>query len=120
MLVNFDCSAMWVKNAHLVADAFNVDPLYLKHQYQGQVPDYRHWHIPLGRRFRSLKLWFVLRLYGQNGLREYIRKHIKQAHEFEDMLENDERFEICSPVKMGLVCFRYKKTLQINYTFFRF
>ena len=48
MLVNFDCSAMWVKNAHLVADAFNVDPLYLKHQYQGQVPDYRHWHIPLG------------------------------------------------------------------------
>jgi len=108
MLVNFDCSAMWVKNAHLVADAFNVDPLYLKHQYQGQVPDYRHWHIPLGRRFRSLKLWFVLRLYGQSGLREYIRKHIKQAHEFEDMLENDERFEICSPVKMGLVCFRLK------------
>ena len=48
MLVNFDCSAMWVKNAHLIADAFNVDPLYLKHQYQGQVPDYRHWHIPLG------------------------------------------------------------------------
>ena len=51
MLVNFDCSAMWVKNAHLIADAFNVDPLYLKHQYQGQVPDYRHWHIPLGQWF---------------------------------------------------------------------
>ena len=48
MLVNFDCSAMWVKDSHLIADAFNVDPLYLKHQYQGQVPDYRHWHVPLG------------------------------------------------------------------------
>ena len=48
MLVNFDCSAMWVKDSHLIADAFNVDPLYLKHEYQGQVPDYRHWHVPLG------------------------------------------------------------------------
>ena len=106
LMVNFDCSTMWVKNAHLVADAFNVDPLYLKHQYQGQVPDYRHWHIPLGRRFRSLKMWFVMRLYGQNGLREFIRKHIRQAHEFEDLMLQDSRFEITSPVTMGLVCFR--------------
>lgn len=106
MLVTFDCSAMWVKDSHLIADAFNVDPLYLKHQYQGQVPDYRHWHIPLGRRFRALKMWFVMRLYGQNGLRDYIRKHIRQAHEFETLLLSDERFEICSPVTLGLVCFR--------------
>ena len=114
MLVNFDCSAMWVKDSHLVADAFNVDPVYLKHQYQGQVPDYRHWHVPLGRRFRSLKMWFVMRLYGQTGLREYIRKHIRQAHEFEDLISADHRFELCAPVTMGLVCFRLKCSNDIN------
>ena len=52
LLVNFDCSAMWVRDASSIVDAFNVDPLYLKHRYQGEIPDYRHWHIPLGRRFR--------------------------------------------------------------------
>ena len=54
LLVNFDCSAMWVRDAATIVDAFNVDPLYLKHRYQGEIPDYRHWHIPLGRRFRYL------------------------------------------------------------------
>lgn len=114
MLVTFDCSAMWVKDAHSVAGAFNVDPLYLKHQYQGQVPDYRHWHVPLGRRFRSLKMWFVLRLYGQKGLREYVRKHVRQAHEFEEMLLADERFEVTNPVTLGLVCFRLKGSNELN------
>ena len=52
LLINFDCSAMWFRDASSVVDAFNVDPLYLKHRYQGEIPDYRHWHIPLGRRFR--------------------------------------------------------------------
>lgn len=97
---------MWVRDSHLVADAFNVDPLYLQHQYQGQVPDYRHWQIPLGQRFRLLKLWFVMRLYGQTGIRDYIRKHIRQAHEFETKLADDTRFEVNCPVTLGLVCFR--------------
>ena len=61
----------------LIVDAFNMDPLYLKHQHQGVIPDYRHWHIPLGRRFRSLKLWFVMRLYGVEGLQEHIRTQVK-------------------------------------------
>lgn len=68
MLVNFDCSAMWLKDPNWVVNAFNVDPLYLKHDQQGSAPDYRHWQIPLGRRFRALKLWFVLRLYGVENL----------------------------------------------------
>lgn len=114
LLVNFDCSAMWVRDSASIVDAFNVDPLYLKHRYQGEMPDYRHWHIPLGRRFRSLKLWFVMRLYGQEGLREYIRKHIRLAHEFEALLSADERFELTMPVTMGLVCFRLKGPNQIN------
>ncbi len=114
LLVTFDCSAMWVKDTHLIADAFNVDPLYLKHQYQGQVPDYRHWHIPLGRRFRSLKLWFVLRLFGQQGLRSYIRKHVELALQFEKLLQGDDRFEVCFPVTLGLVCFRLKGSNDLN------
>ena len=105
---------MWVKNANELVDAFNVDPLYLKHEYQGQIPDYRHWHIPLGRRFRSLKMWFVMRLYGQEGLRSHIREQIALAHEFEEKIENDGRFEISMPVTMGLVCFRLKGSNEIN------
>ena len=79
MLVNFDCSAMWVKNAHLIADAFNVDPLYLKHQYQGQVPDYRHWHIPLGLVMdRVTETWMI------SGFRSArIRNVLKACHSSE-------------------------------------
>uniref|UniRef100_UPI00398F8872 aromatic-L-amino-acid decarboxylase isoform X3 n=1 Tax=Pristiophorus japonicus TaxID=55135 RepID=UPI00398F8872 len=76
LLVNFDCSAMWVKKRSALIGAFKMDPLYLKHDHQdsGLITDYRHWQIPLGRRFRSLKMWFVLRLYGVKGLQEHIRK----------------------------------------------
>ncbi|XP_047000053.1 aromatic-L-amino-acid decarboxylase [Schistocerca americana] len=114
MLVNFDCSAMWLKDPDAVVNAFNVDPLYLKHDQQGSAPDYRHWQIPLGRRFRSLKLWFVMRLYGVQNLQAYIRKHIAQAHEFEALVRKDERFEIFHEVTMALVCFRLKGSNEIN------
>lgn len=108
MLINFDCSAMWLKDPTWVINAFNVDPLYLKHDMQGSAPDYRHWQIPLGRRFRALKLWFVLRLYGVENLQKFIRGHVAQAHEFEALLLSDSRFEIVAEVVMGLVCFRLK------------
>ncbi|XP_063223017.1 aromatic-L-amino-acid decarboxylase-like [Bacillus rossius redtenbacheri] len=108
MLVNFDCSAMWVKDSTYLVDAFNVDRIYLKHDQQGQMPDYRHWQIPLGRRFRSLKLWFVLRLYGVQGLQSHIRKQVALAKQFEDLVRSDHRFEIVSEHSMGLVCFRLK------------
>ncbi|XP_045511440.1 aromatic-L-amino-acid decarboxylase-like [Colias croceus] len=114
MFVNFDCSAMWLKQPRWIVDAFNVDPLYLKHDQQGSAPDYRHWQIPLGRRFRSLKLWFVLRLYGIENLQKLIRKHIALAHYFEDICKADERFEVVEEVIMGLVCFRLKGDNEIN------
>lgn len=68
----------------------------------------QHWQIPLGRRFRALKLWFVLRLYGVRNLQAFIRKHVALAHEFEELVRQDDRFEIVSEVVLGLVCFRVK------------
>uniref|UniRef100_A0A0A9WT64 Aromatic-L-amino-acid decarboxylase n=1 Tax=Lygus hesperus TaxID=30085 RepID=A0A0A9WT64_LYGHE len=114
MLVTFDCSAMWLKDPSWIVNAFNVDPLYLKHDMQGSAPDYRHWQIPLGRRFRSLKLWFVLRLYGAENLRAHIRKQIGLAHEFEQMVLADPRFELAADVIMALVCFRLKTSNEDN------
>nr|QEE04289.1 DOPA decarboxylase [Nilaparvata lugens] len=114
MLVTFDCSAMWLKDPTDVIDAFNVDPLYLKHEQQGSAPDYRHWQIPLGRRFRSLKLWFVMRLYGVKNLQAHIRKQIGFAHQFEAYVNEDERFELVGDVLMGLVCFRLKGSNELN------
>ncbi|XP_045469865.1 aromatic-L-amino-acid decarboxylase-like [Harmonia axyridis] len=107
MLVNFDCSAMWVKNAKYLVEAFNVERLYLKDQHKGLAPEYRHWQIALGRRFRALKLWFVLRMYGVEGIQKHIRHQISLAKYFEDLVCSDSRFEVCSS-SMGLVCFRLK------------
>ncbi|XP_074031046.1 dopa decarboxylase isoform X1 [Leptinotarsa decemlineata] len=114
LLINFDCSAMWLKDPSWLVNAFNVDPLYLKHDQQGSAPDYRHWQIPLGRRFRALKIWFVLRLYGIENLQAFIRKQIGLAHYFESLVRSDDRFEITEEVILGLVCFRLKGANEPN------
>lgn len=95
-----------------------MDPVYLKHSHQdsGFITDYRHWQIPLGRRFRSLKMWFVFRMYGVKGLQAYIRKHVELSHEFESLVRQDPRFEICTEVILGLVCFRLKGSNELNET----
>ncbi|XP_069469512.1 aromatic-L-amino-acid decarboxylase [Ambystoma mexicanum] len=116
LLVNFDCSTLWVKKRTDLTEAFKLNPVYLQHCHQesGLITDYRHWQIPLGRRFRSLKMWFVFRMYGVKGLQEYIRKHVNLAREFEDLLNQDDRFEISAEVAMGLVCFRLKGSNELN------
>ncbi|KAI7806955.1 aromatic-L-amino-acid decarboxylase [Triplophysa rosa] len=118
LLINFDCSTMWVKNRSDIIGAFKIEPLYLKHDHQesGLVTDYRHWQIPLGRRFRSLKMWFVFRMYGLKGLQAYIRKHVGLAKEFECLVRADQRFEICADVVLGLVCFRLKGSNELTET----
>ena len=115
LLVNFDCSTLWIKDASYVVDSFNVNPVYLRHDMQGKVPDYRHWQIPLGRRFRSLKMWFVFRSFGVRGLETHIRKHCRLAKYFEELLLSDHRFEVSFPVHLGLVCFRLRnQSNEIN------
>lgn len=110
MFVNFDCCAMWLKDADKVVEAFTVDRIYLQHEYQGEskAPDYRHWQIPLGRRFRAFKVWVTLRTMGAEKIRENIRHHVKLAEMFENFVLNDARFEIVTKRAMGLVCFRLK------------
>lgn len=116
LLVNFDCSAMWVKRRTDIIGAFKMEPVYLKHDNQesGLVTDYRHWQIPLGRRFRSLKMWFVFRMFGLKGLQDHIRKQVALAKEFESLVRADKRFEICAEVILGLVCFRLKGSNELN------
>ncbi|ERL86986.1 hypothetical protein D910_04389 [Dendroctonus ponderosae] len=107
LMVNFDCSAMWVRDAQYLVEAFNVERIYLKDQHKGLAPEYRHWQIALGRRFRALKLWFVLRIYGVEGLQKHIRGQIALAEYLSDLVKSDNRFELCT-CSMGLVTFRLK------------
>lgn len=100
LLVNFDCSTMWVRDRFKLTQALVVDPLYLQHSYSDKSIDYRHWSIPLSRRFRSLKLWFVLRSYGIEGLQNYIRQHCRLAKRFEALVRKDNRFEVVNDVKV--------------------
>ncbi|KAK6734288.1 hypothetical protein RB195_017831 [Necator americanus] len=114
MLVNFDCSTMWVKDRFKLTQALVVDPLYLQHSWMDKSIDYRHWGIPLSRRFRSLKLWFVIRCYGVEGLQNYIREHVRLAKRMETLLRADPVFEIIGDVIMGLVCFRMRGNDERN------
>ncbi|XP_074026533.1 tyrosine decarboxylase 2 isoform X1 [Leptinotarsa decemlineata] len=114
LLTNFDCSTYWVRDRIRLTSALVVDPLYLQHGYSDATIDYRHWGVPLSRRFRSLKLWFVLRSYGLSGLQKYIRNHIRLAQRFEELVLKDKRFEICNEVKLALVCFRLKGSDKLN------
>lgn len=102
LLTNFDCSCMWVKDRIKLTSALVVDPVYLQHGFAGAI-DYRHWGVPLSRRFRSLKLWFVLRNYGISGLQNYIRRQCQLAKKFESMVRTDKNFEITNDVKVGIV-----------------
>jgi aromatic-L-amino-acid decarboxylase len=85
-------------------------PEYLRNQAteSGEVFDYRDWHVPLGRRFRALKLWAVLRWYGAEGLQQHIRGHVALANEFASWVEADQRFELLAPHPLALVTFRAK------------
>jgi aromatic-L-amino-acid/L-tryptophan decarboxylase len=106
MLVNFDCSAYFVRDREALLRTFRIAPEYLRTAEDEAVVNFRDWGIQLGRRFRALKLWFVVRSYGLDGLREVVRKHVALAHEFAGWIEAAPGFELMAPVPFGLVCFR--------------
>jgi aromatic-L-amino-acid decarboxylase len=108
MFTNFDANVFYVADRRPLVETLSIVPPYLRNEASdsGRVVDYRDWHVPLGRRFRALKLWFVLRAYGADGLREHVREHITWARELADRLERDERFELVAPPPLALVSFR--------------
>ena len=107
LLTNFDCSAHFVKDSEALVRTLTILPEYLKTKQQGQVIDYRDWSIPLGRRFRALKLWFVIRYYGVTGLQDIIRKHIELAKLVENWISAEPDFEMMAPRSLSLLNFRY-------------
>lgn len=108
LFTNFDCSAYYVRDKESLIRTFQIVPEYLKTLNQGRVNDYCDWGIQLGRRFRALKLWFVIRNFGLKGLQDKLKKHISLAGYFKEMIINDKDFELVVPVNFNLVCFRFK------------
>lgn len=116
LLVNFDCSAFYIRRRKDLMDTYSVTPSYLRNPLsdQGLVTDYRDWQIPLGRRFRSLKVWFVLRTYGASGLRKFIRTHVKLGEYFGELLTSrKDIFSVTTAPAFGLVTFQIKPALPV-------
>jgi len=116
MFTNFDCDCFFVADRDTLINTFCVLPEYLRNKETeaGTVIDYRDWHIQLGRRFRALKLWFVIRHYGVAGLQYHIRRHIQLAQLFASWIEADPDFELASPAPLNLVCFRHTAGDVVN------
>lgn len=116
MFTNFDCDVFWVGNRAELINTFSILPEYLKNKAteSGAVFDYRDWHIQLGRRFRSLKLWFVIRHYGVEGLQFHIRKHVQLAKMFASWVKQSDDFELIVEPPLNLVCFRHKNGDEFN------
>lgn len=116
MFTNFDCNCFFVADRSVLIKTLSILPEYLKNRAteSGAVFDYRDWHIQLGRRFRSLKLWFVIRHYGVNGLQYHIRKHIEMAQQFAEWIRTSDDFELVVPAPLNLVCFAHKNGDEFN------
>ncbi|KAL5501729.1 BZZ1_3 [Sanghuangporus vaninii] len=106
-LVNFDCSGLWVRDRRHLIDALDITPEFLrsKHSEEGTVIDYRNWHLSLGRRFRSLKIWFVLRSYGVQGFQEYIRRTISLNDHFVSLVQASSELLLVTPPSFAISVF---------------
>jgi aromatic-L-amino-acid decarboxylase len=116
MFTNFDCNCFFVSDRAALIKTLSILPEYLKNQAteSGAVIDYRDWHIQLGRRFRALKLWFVIRHYGVQGLQFHIRQHIQLAQKFTEWVRTSGNFKLVAPVPLNLVCFAHLKGNDFN------
>ena len=116
MFTNFDCDCFYVADRAVLIKTLSILPEFLRNQAteSGAVIDYRDWHVPLGRRFRALKLWFVIRHYGVEGLQHHIREHVNIAQQFARWVSESPTFELAAPAPLNLVCFRYRDGDEIN------
>ncbi|MGH3664605.1 MAG: pyridoxal-dependent decarboxylase [Egibacteraceae bacterium] len=109
LLTNFDCDCFYVADREPLIRALSIVPEYLRNTAteSGAVIDYRDWHVPLGRRFRALKLWFVIRHYGVEGLRRHVRDHVALAQALAGWVEAADDWELAAPARLNLVCLRH-------------
>ncbi len=116
MFTNFDCNAFFVSDRSALTNALSVLPEYLKNKAttEDDVIDYRDWQIPLGRRFRALKLWFVIRHYGIKGLQHHIRKHVEMAQKFKQWIVESDNFELAVDTELNLICFAHKNGDELS------
>ena len=118
MFTNMDCACLFVRDRKVLKSALNITSDYLRNDYSdvedSPVVDYRDWTIQLGRRMRALKLWFVLRSYGVEGLRYHIRRHLELTREFVSWVEQSDQFELVMPTNFNLVCLRHKSDDETN------
>ena len=116
MFTNFDCDAFFVADRTVLIKTLSILPEYLRNEAtkSGAVIDYRDWQIALGRRFRSLKLWFVIRHYGVEGLQYHVRQHVKIAQEFAEWVRASDAFDLAAPAPLNLVCFRHRAGDDVN------
>jgi len=108
LFTNFDCSAFFCRHPETLTATFAIHPEYLKTDRDQEVTNFRDWGIQLGRRFRALKLWFVLRTYGVEGLRQKLRDHLTLAQEFKGWVEESPDFETLAPIPLNTICFRFQ------------
>ena len=111
MLTSFDCSIFFVADRSQLINTMSILPEYLKNKTSTSesVFDLRDWGIPLGRRFRALKLWHVINYYGVSGLQEFIRTHMENTKVLRSWIEKEKDFEIVTPTPLTLICFRHTK-----------
>ena len=116
MFTNFDCTCFYVADRKALTESLAITPEYLRNTASatGSVVDFRDWHVPLGRRFRALKLWCVICSYGVEGLQTLVRKHVDLAQQFATWVKADDRFEVVAPATLNLVCFRLKSDDSAN------
>jgi aromatic-L-amino-acid decarboxylase len=116
LLTGFDATLFWTADRAALTGALAILPEYLRNAATdaGAVVDYRDWQIELGRRFRALKLWFVLRWYGAEGLRAHIRSGVALAQELAGWADADDRFDVATPHPLSLVCLRPRWAADVD------
>ncbi len=107
LFTNFDCSVFYMRDPSALTGALSLTPVYLESKNSKQAPEYRDWSVALGRRFRALKLWFVLRSYGAEGLRQKIRDHLAWTEGLADLIRRTPGFELTTPPRFAMLSFRY-------------
>jgi aromatic-L-amino-acid decarboxylase len=115
LFTSMDLSAFYTRRPDILQRAFSLVPEYLRTVEDPRAVNLMDYGVPLGRRFRSLKLWFVLRYFGREGIIEMLRRHVRWAQEFASWVDADGRFERVAPTPMSTVCFRYRGTNEENH-----